>query len=102
MARADVKGLARDIREAENRFRSFSGHELDREYRIQMPDDDVAFVFGELWGIGYTAIRDGKVERYLHEFRRSSQPLLAATPGGDQLLIIGGSYKFGPRGIVDK
>ena len=100
--RGRIQRLERDINDANRRFVSFSGHELDREYRITGLDDDVVFAFGDLWGIGYTALRDGKVEKYLHEFRQKSAPILAAGPGGDQLYIIGGNYKFGPRGIVDK
>ena len=100
--RGEIKSLNRQVEEASQRFLSFSGHELEREYRIVPPNDDVVFVFGDLWGIGYTAMRDGKVERYLHEFRPSSSPLLASSPDGEQLYILGGKYKFGSRGIVDK
>lgn len=91
-----------EIDKAQRIFTSFSGHELDREYHIKLPDDDVVFAFGEVWSIGYHALRDGAREKYLHEFQQKSRPILASNLSGDQLYLIGGSYKFGARGIVDK
>ena len=56
---------------------------------------------GECDGVLYTTVRDGKIEHYIHEFADSDKPMLAVSPNGRQLILIGGRYKFTERGIVD-
>lgn len=67
-----------------------------------MPEIDVGLKVGHCDGILYTTVRDGKTEKYIHKFKRSSRPLLAASFDGKSLVLIGGSYQFTERGIVDK
>lgn len=67
-----------------------------------MPIPDVALKIGHCDGVLYTTVRDGKTEKYIHKFRKSSRPLLAATFDGNQLVLLGGAYQFTDRGIVDK
>lgn len=50
--------------------------------------------------IGYSAKRDGKVEKYIHEFKKS-RPVLASSYAGDQLFLVNGRYKFTNTGIND-
>jgi hypothetical protein len=80
----------------------FSGHEAGRTVTAEVRNIDGGLVFGELDGVLYSATRDGKRERYLHEFRRKSRPLLAASHDGKQLAIVGGRYQFTDAGITDK
>ena len=63
---------------------------------------DVALKVGWCDGILYTTERDGNVEKYIHKFKKSSRPLLAASFDGKNLLLLGGAFRFTDRGIVDQ
>lgn len=67
-----------------------------------MPVPDVGLKIGHLDGVLYTTVRDGKTEKYIHKFKRSSRPLLAVSFDGKNLIMLGGAYQFTERGIVDK
>jgi len=67
----------------------------------KMPIPDVALKIGQCDGVLYTTVRDGKTERYIHKFKKSSRPLLAVSFDGRQLIMLGGAYQFTDRGIVD-
>lgn len=88
-------------RAAVRRFESFTGHAGEVIGSVVLPPDDALLVVGECEGIAYRATRDGVAESYMHEFRASSRPMLAASPDGLRLYLVGGSFRFGPRGIVD-
>lgn len=84
-------------------YEQFSGHDADEYQTVKKPEiPDVVAVIGELESVIYSTVRDGVSERYIHDFRKSSRPLLCVTPDGAQLLLIGGRYEFTDRGIVDK
>lgn len=57
---------------------------------------------GKLENIGYSTVRDGVAEKYIHRFKASSRPLLKASTDGKQLSLLGGAYDFTDRGIVDR
>jgi hypothetical protein len=57
---------------------------------------------GDLDGVLYTTVRDGKTEKYVHRFRKRSRPLLVSAHDGKSLHILGGEYEFTERGIEDK
>lgn len=59
-------------------------------------------VIGKMDGVLYTTVRDGKLEKYIHKFRRKSKPLLAVSSDGKQLLTVGGKYEFTEAGIEDR
>lgn len=82
-------------------YADFTGHQPGHIDTIKMKTTDVAFKIGEVDGILYTTVRDGKKESYIHEFKKKSRPLLASSFDGNQLYILGGGYKFTNRGIVD-
>lgn len=65
------------------------------------PTPSVVAVIGECDGILYTTVRDGRTERYIHEFKSKDKPLFCVDPEGRQILLIGGRYVFTDRGIVD-
>lgn len=89
---------------AARRFTRFTGHDAEVFGSIEYPNlDGVAVaMIGECDGVLYTTVRDGKTERYIHEFEQKDKPLLCVTPDGRQLLLVGGNYRFTERGIVDK
>jgi hypothetical protein len=92
----------RQIDAAAKLFEDFSGHKGNLFSVPQPALPKVALVVGYCDGIMYETVRDGKTEKYLHQFEKSSRPLLAASSDGKQLLVLGGAYDFTDRGIVDR
>jgi hypothetical protein len=91
-----------DVAKAAAMYEKFTGHDAKSLGTIAMPRMPKAVaVIGECDGVLYTTVRDGKLERYIHEFADKDKPLLCVTPSGDQLMLIGGRYVFTDRGIVD-
>ena len=84
-------------------YETFTGHDADDYVMVDKPEvPDVMSVIGDIDELCYTTIRDGNVERYRHKFKKSARPLFCITPDGSAIYLIGGSYEFGERGIVDK
>lgn len=84
-------------------FRDFTG--MDPAHVEMVPGyekPDVAFQVGPLLGVIYEAVRDGEREQYIHRFKKKARPLLASSPDGKQLYMLGGAYRFTERGIVDE
>lgn len=91
------------LKNAANLYRDFSGHEPEVIDRIKKPDiPDVMLVIGDVDFIGYTTVRDGKVEKYIHRFKKNCRPNFMVSHDGKQLFMLGGEYDFTERGIVDK
>ena len=63
---------------------------------------DVGYKFGECDFVGYTTVRDGKTERYIHRFKKRSRPSLVSAHDGSEIRMVGGSYEFTDAGITDK
>jgi hypothetical protein len=92
-----------ELQRAARRYTRFTGHEAEDFGKLDIPPlPKVAACIGEVDGIMYTTVRDGRVEKYVHEFKGEAKPLLCVTPDGRQILLVGGSYTFTERGIVDK
>lgn len=68
---------------------------------FKLAEIDAAFSLGPVASIDYIATRDGETFRYQHEFKEGSEPLLAASHDGKQLLLLGGRYTVTDRGITD-
>lgn len=83
------------------RYEEFTGHRGDSYQEITVDLPRAALTVGECDGILYTTVRDGEKEHYIHRFKKSARPLLAASHNGKQLLLIGGNFEFTERGIVD-
>lgn len=93
----------RMLKEAASLYHNFSGHEAEVVGEMAKPTiPDVLVAIGDCDGILYTTVRDGKTERYIHEFQKRSRPLLASSPDGKMLVLLGGAYDFTERGIVDR
>lgn len=98
-----LSGRGADVRRAARLYTDFTGHDDVQVDRVAIPGaPKVALAIGQVDGIMYTTVRDGETEKYIHKFAKRSRPLLTATPDGKQLYLIGGSYNFTDRGIVDK
>lgn len=84
-------------------YTRFTGHKAGKEVLIDKPVcPDVMSVIGDIDGILYTTVRDGKTEKYIHKFKKNARPLFCVSPDGLSIHLIGGSYVFGERGIEDK
>jgi hypothetical protein len=83
-------------------FEAFKGERPARLRRSRLPDSDVTgWEMGPMIGVAYEARRDGKTERYFHEFKKSARPRLVASDTGRQLYIEGGRYSVTAKGIED-
>ncbi len=91
------------IEEAAQLYADFSGHKPEIVGTLDKPViPDVLIGIGEIDGVMYSTVRDGILERYIHEFKSKSRPLFAVSHDGKQLFMLGGAYTFTERGIVDK
>ena len=96
------KPAAGDVEKAADLYERFSGHDPEEIGTVRVhPLPKVAAVIGECDGVLYTTVRDGKTERYIHEFAAKDKPLLCVSPDGRQILFVGGRYRFTEAGIVD-
>lgn len=94
---------ADDIERAALQYEAFTGHDALALGSVWIPPvPKVLTVFGELDAVEYTTVRDGAEERYRHKFRAADKPLIAVTPDGLQLVLVGGRYAFTEAGIVDR
>lgn len=95
-----VKGL---VNQAADLYERFSGHDPEEIGTIEIPEvPAVGVAIGEIDGILYTTVRDGKTEKYIHKFHKRDKPLFVVSPDGKQLFLVGGFYTFTERGIVDR
>ena len=99
-----TRGIQTDTKldEAGKLLADFSGHKPTEVVRAPVKSDREGLIFGELQGVLYQTERDGKIEDYVHRFRKKSRPLLAASHDGTQLHIVGGQYEFTEAGIEDR
>ena len=89
------------IKDAVELFEDFTGDEAEYSEPVDYFIPDVGMEIGTVDGIMYTTVRDGKEEKYIHEFKKASRPLFAVSPDGKQLMMVGGSYQFTAKGIED-
>ena len=102
-SRAGASRRVRDeIEQAADLYERFSGHDPEEIGRVTVPRvPRVGVAIGEVDGILYSTIRDGKFEKYIHKFHKKDRPLFVVSPDGKQLFLIGGNYTFSERGIVE-
>lgn len=92
----------RRVKAAMKRFQAFTGMPAESYAEVKIPLVDVAIEVGQVEAIAYNTVRDGKKERYLHKFKPSARPILAASHDGKTLLLIAGDFEFTERGITDQ
>lgn len=94
---------SRDGRRVADLYERFSGHEAELVGVVKVPPIPKAgAVIGTVDGLLYTTVRDGRRERYIHNFKAADRPLLVVSPDGRQLFLLGGDFDFTERGIVDR
>lgn len=92
----------KQIKQAGELFEDFRGENPEELIKVKLPNPKTGLVIGELDGVLYTTVRDGETEKYIHEFKKSSRPLLVSAYDGSSLHIVGGQYAMTERGIVDE
>lgn len=87
---------------ASKAYEDFTGAKPAKLKKTKLDNRDVSgWQMGPMVGAAYEATRDGKTQRYFHEFKKSARPNLVARDDGRQLYIEGGRYKVTDRGIED-
>ncbi len=103
MNRTERRRLLRQYTQGSELYEKFSGHEAGPLEEVDAPIvPRVAIVVGYCDGLLYSSVRDGKLENYIHEFKKRDRPVFAVSPDGRQLMLIGGNYRFTEQGIVDR
>lgn len=104
-SRARTRGAIhpnKDVQKAARLYERFSGHEAESFGKIKVPSmPKVGVAIGEVDFIGYTTVRDGVQEKYIHKFASKDKALLVVSPDGKAIYLVGGKYTFTERGIVD-
>lgn len=91
-----------EVQKAARLYTRFSGHEAESVGRVKVPNvPKVGVLIGDVDGILYTTVRDGKTEKYIHKFKPKDKPLFVVSPDGRTIYFVGGRYDFTERGIVD-
>lgn len=96
-----IQRASRAVRRAKLRFANFTGHKGEVVGTVDMPHDDVLVIVGQLDGLLYTTVRDGKQESYVHQFAKGARPTLCVSADGKRTIVLGGKYKFTHRGYED-
>jgi hypothetical protein len=91
-----------EVQKAARLYERFSGHEAESIGCVDVPAlPHVGIAIGEVDFIGYTTVRDGQVEKYIHNFKPADKALFVVSPDGRSIYLVGGRYRFTERGIVD-
>lgn len=82
-------------------FADFHGAHPQKAVRVDVPKPGPGWLLGKVAYVAYFAERDGEYNLYHHDFKAKSAPCLVINEDG-KILLGGGRYKVGDRGIVDK
>ncbi len=94
---AEDNTIAEQKEIAQQKLMQFNGKKFTKQKTLQLPKHKVVYELGNLVGVIYQ-LND---EKYIHQFKKASQPILAVSHDGKQLYILGGEYKITERGIED-
>jgi hypothetical protein len=92
---------ARSLAQAKRLYKGFTGRSPRTLKQLAIPAlPSTGLAIGRVFGIMYDVAATG--ERFQHEFKGKSRPLLVVSDDGKQVFLIGGSYTFTQRGFVDR
>lgn len=83
-------------------FEGFRERDVSSIVTREVEIPDVAVQIGKFHAVEYFTSHGKHRELYRHEFAGFARPDFLVSPDGRQLFILGGSYRFTARGIVDK
>lgn len=92
---------SKKLKQAKKLYEDFTGHEADDIEIIDIKDYDTIVGVGYVDAISYQTTRDGKVEKYIHTFKKKARPLLAVSHDGKAAFMLGGAFTFTELGFVD-
>jgi hypothetical protein len=91
------------LKQAARLYGDFSGHEAEIVGRVKAPKIPRVLVkIGQIDGILYRTVRDGKKEKYIHKFAKGAKPTFCVSSDGKQIFLLGGRYRFTEQGIIDE
>ncbi len=99
--RRSVDAYARQLDRADDLLNAFAGRSAREVLAVKDKPLKTGLVVGDCLGVMYETTRDGQKEKYCHEFKKNSRPLLVADFDGSRIGIVGGRYRFTERGIED-
>lgn len=99
--RSALDSYARELDEADDLLNAFAGRSGREVLAVKHKPIKAGLVVGDLLGVMYETIRDGQKEKYCHEFKKNSRPLLVSNFDGSRIDIVGGRYRFTEKGIED-
>lgn len=91
----------KDFRGAFRLYEKFREATPKTAKRVNVRVPKTVMHMGDVEYIGYRTTHGRKVVHYHHDFAVGSRPVLAAGPGHNELVLIGGRYHVTDRGIVD-
>jgi hypothetical protein len=101
--RLQSEELNTKLTRAAHLFESFTGRKAKFVTKVEYPPNPrVALDIGKVVGLIYEADMDGKLETFIHKFKKRSRPRFVVSHDGKQLYLLAGEYDFTERGIVDK
>lgn len=92
----------REYEQALDLYNSFRERDARRINTLRLTVPGMVVAVGHVEYIGYRTTHGTETTLYKHDFIAGSRPLLAASPNGKQLFLLGGRYDFTGRGIVDR
>lgn len=98
---AGVMTREKRIAQAAELFEKFHGADAEHLDTIDLPQHDVGLLVGDCIGIMYETTRNGKKQKYVHEFEKGSRPVLVSSFDGKNLYLLAGAYMFTTDGIED-
>lgn len=99
--RSAVDSYRRELDQADDLLNAFAGRSGREVLSVRERPIKTGLVIGDALGVMYETVRDGKKEKYCHEFRKSSRPLFVSSHDGSRIGFVGGRYRFTDRGIED-
>lgn len=99
--RSAVDKYARELDQADDLLNAFAGRSARETLVVKEKPFKAGLVIGDCLGVMYETTRDGKKEKYCHEFKKNSRPLLVGEFDGSRIGLVGGRYRFTEKGIED-
>lgn len=100
--RRKVRRHRNAVQKASDLYVQFRGEDPQFIETVRYEVPPVMLLIGECDGVLYTTRRDGKLEKYIHQFEGKSRPLLCTDSTGSALYLLGGAYSFTDAGIIDR
>ena len=96
-----MRSSKKDIAKAAKLYKEFREEKPKRGRVVEFEMPKVVMIMGNVNAIEYDTTRRRKLEKYRHDFKPGSRPLLCADAKTGALFLIEGRYHVTERGIVD-